>query len=102
MGSRTVLVLLVLPTIGLAIDVALMYRTCLAVKALGECPAHRRLLPCEAIPIRFVLDDPVCADRLLRAMNVTNVGVIEKASGLPGQPVDLARQIDRYLQNKPR
>ena len=35
----------------------------------------RRSLPCEAIPVRFVLDEPECADKLLRAMNLTNVRV---------------------------
>ena len=32
-----------------------------------------RSLPCEAIPIRFARDSHDCANRLLRAMNVTNV-----------------------------
>lgn len=35
-------------------------------------------LPCPAIPTRFVLDDPQCADKLLRAMNVTDVRVLSK------------------------
>lgn len=39
---------------------------------------QKRSLPCSAIPTRFVLDDPECADKLLRAMNVTNVRVLPK------------------------
>jgi hypothetical protein len=34
-----------------------------------------RSLPCQAIPLRYVEDEPVCADKLLRAMNVTNVRI---------------------------
>jgi len=33
-------------------------------------------LPCGAIPTRFVIDEPECADKLLRSMNVTNVRVL--------------------------
>jgi hypothetical protein len=34
-----------------------------------------RSLPCQAIPLRYVQDEPVCADKLLQAMNVTNVRI---------------------------
>lgn len=30
---------------------------------------------CMAIPVKLILEDPECADKLLRAMNVTNVRV---------------------------
>jgi len=30
---------------------------------------------CQAIPTRLILEDPQCADKLLRAMNVTRVRV---------------------------
>jgi len=43
-------------------------------------PAVTRSLPCEAVPVRFVLDEPECADKLLRAMNVTNVRVVARNS----------------------
>ena len=36
------------------------------------CPQKRRL-PCEAIPIKFAIDEPNCANKLLGAMNITNV-----------------------------
>ena len=32
-------------------------------------------LRCTAIPVKLILEDPECADKLLRAMNVTNVRV---------------------------
>ena len=45
-------------------------------------------LPCAAIPTRFVVEHPDCADKLLRSMNVTNVRVRSvaepKSSDAPG------------------
>ena len=35
-----------------------------------------RSLPCQAIPLRYVEDDPVCADKLLHAMNITNSHIL--------------------------
>ena len=37
---------------------------------------RRRSLPCQAIPIRFVIEEPECANTLLRSMNVTNVHIM--------------------------
>jgi hypothetical protein len=53
-------------TIGLAVDT----RTS-AARVLTQ-PS----LPCGAIPTRFVMEEPECADRLLRLMNVTDVRVV--------------------------
>ncbi len=36
----------------------------------------REVLECGAIPIELILGDPACADKLRRAMNVTNVRVL--------------------------
>ena len=45
-------------------------------------------LPCAAIPTRFVMEHPDCADKLLRSMNVTNVRVRSagqrESSDVPG------------------
>ena len=35
-------------------------------------------LPCQALPIRFVMEEPECADKLLRSMNVSNVRVLPR------------------------
>lgn len=35
-------------------------------------------LPCAAIPTRYILQEPECANKLLRAMNVTNVRVVAR------------------------
>lgn len=35
-----------------------------------------RSLPCQAIPLRYVEDEPVCADKLLHAMNITTSHIL--------------------------
>ena len=35
-----------------------------------------RSLPCQAIPLRYVEDEPICADKLLHAMNITNSHIL--------------------------
>lgn len=49
-------------------------------KVQSAQPQRARGLPCEAIPIRFALDEPDCANKLLRAMNVTNVNFLPRQS----------------------
>lgn len=43
-----------------------------APEPAGQGSANPR---CTAIPVKLILEDPECADKLLRAMNVTNVRV---------------------------
>ena len=38
----------------------------------------KRSLACAAVPIRFVVDSPECANLLLQAMNVTNVRIVPR------------------------
>ena len=40
----------------------------------------REPLPCKAVPTRFVIEEPECANKLLRSMNVTNVHILPKES----------------------
>ena len=63
------IVLLVLILVGIVADIII------TSKAMSAMPA-RSSLPCAAIPTRYVMEYPECADRLLRAMNVTNVRII--------------------------
>lgn len=37
-------------------------------------------LPCAAIPTRFVAQEPVCAQKLIESMNITNVRVVVNAT----------------------
>ena len=41
---------------------------------------QREPLPCKAIPVRFILDEPICADKLLQTMNVTNLHILPKGA----------------------
>ena len=49
--------------------------TAQGLKSLKSCQSQKESLPCQALPIRFVIDEPECADKLLRSMNVSNVRV---------------------------
>ena len=55
------------------------------VEKLAAIPEAPRSLPCQAIPTKLILEDPACADKLLRAMNVTNVRVVSQMAP-PKQP----------------
>ena len=46
------------------------------IDQIQSCPQKRKSLPCEAIPIKFAVQEPQCANKLLRAMNVTNVNFL--------------------------
>ena len=43
-----------------------------------QSPPQQRAspLPCEAIPMRFALAEPDCANKLLRAMNATSIHIL--------------------------
>ena len=45
-----------------------------------QYPAKTKSLPCESMPIKFALDHPDCANKLLEAMNVTNVKILPRNS----------------------
>jgi len=50
------------------------------IKELAPDIRQRRSLPCESMPVRFAMDNPDCANRLLEAMNVTNVRILPRGS----------------------
>ena len=62
-------VLLVLILVGVVVNIVL---------TIGEKPSlpTRPALPCQAIPTRYILEYPECADKLLQVMNVTNVKIL--------------------------
>ena len=69
-------VIVVLLTTNMSMTLLLLSRPMTQV----QCPVKSKSLPCEAIPIKFALDHPDCANRLLEAMNVTNVKVLPRNS----------------------
>ena len=67
-GFVLITVLLVLILIGIVVDIVITHR------AISTMPA-RSSLPCQAIPLRYISEYPDCADKLLQALNITNVHI---------------------------
>ena len=81
-STYVITILLVLVLIGIVADICL---TVYFGKAdLERGPRTGRTdLPCPAIPTKLILEDPECADKLVRAMNVTNVRILPRGSQVP-------------------
>lgn len=76
--------LLALILIALAVDWVLLLRLKEDVARLADDRIRKDALPCAALPTRFVLYEPVCAQKLLDAMNVSEVRV-RSANTTPGR-----------------
>ncbi len=74
--------------LGLAMNGVMTYRILEMLD--DDAPALRHSLPCAAIPVRFVMDDPVCADKLVRSMNITNVRILPNGEGDPEADTELS------------
>jgi len=61
-------VLLVLILIGIVVDIVITHRATSATPVKSS-------LPCQAIPLRYISEYPECADKLLEALNITNVHI---------------------------
>lgn len=81
-GSRERQVLTVLLLLGVAANLLLTIKMNHEVTVLEQIVPKRPELPCAAIPTRFVMQEPVCAQKLIEAMNLTNVRVLANASRL--------------------
>jgi len=53
------------------------------VQGIQQAPPWRPDLPCAALPTRLIMEDPICAQKLLTVMNVTNVHILTNISQLP-------------------
>ena len=58
------------------VDLVVTMRLAVDIRASAARVCKQPALPCGAIPTRFVLEEPECADKLLKSMNVTNVRVL--------------------------
>jgi len=76
---RTVLVLCALVVV--IVNLVMTIRVAADIQVLVGDEWKRSPLSCRAIPTRFVMDEPECADKLLRSMNITNVRVLSVAGG---------------------
>jgi hypothetical protein len=65
-------------TLAVALNVQLTMELADKIDALPEQTVFKPSLPCGAIPTRFVLDEPVCAQKLIESMNVTNVRILSR------------------------
>ena len=72
--------LLLLILIALVVDGALLLRLNAGLARLTDDRTRPDALPCAALPTRFVLDSPECAQKLLDAMNVSNVRVVSRST----------------------
>ena len=72
MASQKKLVVCII--VLLVVNLLLTTKVALSEERLKPC--QRESLPCQAVPIRFVMDEPGCADKLLRSMNVTDVRIL--------------------------
>jgi len=66
----------VLILLGLAANITLTLWIAAPLGELPSCLKPPRTLPCAALPTSFILQEPRCADKLLQAVNVTNVRVV--------------------------
>jgi hypothetical protein len=60
-------------------NILLIAKLSLGLEQLKSCELKRESLPCQAIPIGFLMNEPECTDKLLRTMNVTNVQILSLA-----------------------
>ena len=74
--------MILLVAVGILLMVNVILTSLILSRPIGQvqCPAKSRSLPCEAMPIKFALDSPDCANKLLEAMNITNVKILPKNS----------------------
>ena len=79
-------VLLLLILIALAADWVLLLQLHDDIACLADDRARKDTLPCAALPTRFVLESPDCAQKLLDSMNVTNVRVLPRGSSPLSSP----------------
>jgi hypothetical protein len=89
-GPRyALLVMIFLLLIGMAVNLALTMEMSARIDA-DRSHAPRDSLPCAAIPTRFVMEHPECADNLLRSMNVTSVRIL--STSREGRPSNVDGQ----------
>lgn len=60
----------------LVANILLTAKIVLDLERLKSFEHRRESLPCQALPVRFVIDEPECTDKLLRSMNVSNVQIL--------------------------
>lgn len=75
-GLKWLMIMTACVLVLLTVDVFMTTTLFLNTKKSLPTVRAREPLPCGAVPTRFVMEEPECADKLLRSMNVTNVHVL--------------------------
>ena len=70
-------ILIVCVLVLLVVDLFITTRLFLNSKESPVIPCMSEPLPCRALPTRFVIEEPICANKLLRFMNVSNVRILD-------------------------
>ena len=77
------IILILLILVGLIANSIMMVKMSKRIETLALC-IEKKSLACAAIPTRYVMEEPECADKLLRAMNVTNVHILPRNATVGG------------------
>ena len=77
-NSRWIKLGIVLILMVLIVQIVLTVKLSADVKSTIVEMRSQKSLPCAAIPTKYILQEPECADKLLRVMNVTNVRVVSE------------------------
>lgn len=91
--TRIVVVIAALILLAVMANVLLTVRLAARIDTRPVCPEPPRYLPCGALPMRLIHDDPACTNKLLQVMNVTNVHILPKGSRLPPLDNETAAQM---------
>jgi len=73
-------ILIVCTIVLLVTNILLTMKFTQSLERLKSCQNPQESLPCQAVPVSFVMDEPECTDKLLRAMNVSNVHILSAES----------------------
>jgi hypothetical protein len=60
----------------LIINVVMTAKLLMNMQESSPDSGQRDALPCRALPAQFVIEEPDCADKLLKFMNITNVHIL--------------------------
>ena len=91
--TRVVIVIAALILLAVMANALMTIRLAARIDTRPICPEPPRYLPCGAVPMRLIHEDPACANTLLRVMNVTNVRILPKGSKLPPLDNETAAQM---------
>lgn len=84
--THIAIVIAALTLLAVMANVLMTIKLAARIDTRPVCPEPPRYLPCGALPMRLIHEDPACANKLLQVMNVTNVRILPTGSRLP--PLD--------------